>query len=66
MSEMPHYGIVTIDEPTLRSTQHEVKNIQDYEFSGRTAVVFAMRRLGLARQFIKNELRDSVHGRYEI
>jgi hypothetical protein len=38
MSEMPHYGIVTIDDPTLRSTQRDVKNIKDYEFSGRTGI----------------------------
>jgi len=36
MNEMPHSGIVTIDDPTLPSRQHEVNNIKDYGFSGRT------------------------------
>jgi len=29
--------MVTIDDPTLPSSQHEVNNIKDYRFSGRTA-----------------------------
>jgi hypothetical protein len=35
MSENAQPGIVTIDDPTLPSRQHEVNNIKDYGFSGR-------------------------------
>jgi hypothetical protein len=28
--------MVTIDDPTLPSSQHDVNNINDYGFSGRT------------------------------
>ena len=36
INEMPHSGIVAIDDPTWPSRQHEVNNIKYYGFSGRT------------------------------
>jgi hypothetical protein len=35
INEIPHSGIVAINDPTLPSRQHEVNNIKDYGFSGR-------------------------------
>jgi hypothetical protein len=34
--EIPYLRIVTIDDPTLPSRQHEFNNIKDHGFSGRT------------------------------
>ena|SRR5438093_9969685 len=35
---MPHSGIITIDDLTLPARQHEVNNIKDYGFSGKTRI----------------------------
>jgi len=43
---MPHSGIVAIDDPTLPARQHEVNNIKDYGFSGRTAIIINELRHG--------------------
>src|SRR6266581_2470917 len=51
---MPHSRIVTIDDPTLPSRQHEVNNIKDHGFSGRTVVA-------LARDEPKRPLRVKVN-----
>jgi hypothetical protein len=36
MNDNPHFGVATIDNPTLPSGQDKVNNIKRYGFSGRT------------------------------
>jgi hypothetical protein len=46
MNDNPHFGVATIDNPTLPSGQDKVNNIKRYGFSRRTGPVFRRQASG--------------------
>jgi transcriptional regulator with XRE-family HTH domain len=60
MNEMPHSGIVTIDDPTLPSRQYEVNNIKDYGFTRRSSQEDFAARLGVAAETISRFERGAT------